>query len=76
MSKKRKTIYIDDNECGWVKNDLWIYRGQYLAFVKELPDGSDEMAYCDENENILPDSPRVISIPGQKDFGDVIWRDE
>ncbi len=67
MSKK--TIYIDDNECGWVTLDLWQYRGQYLAFVQELPDGSDEMAYCDEHGNILPDSPRVISIPGQKDTG-------
>lgn len=67
MSKK--IIYIDDNECGFAGGELWKYRGQYLAFVRELPDGSDEMAYCDENGNILPDSPRVISIPGQKDTG-------
>ena len=73
MSKNRKTIYIDDNECAWINIGLWKYRGQYLAFVKELPDGSDEMAYCDENGNIMPDSPRVISIPGPKDNNCVIY---
>ena len=68
MSKK-KTIYIDDNDVAWVKSGLWRYKNQYLAFIDELPDGSDEMAYCDENGKIDPDSPRVISLPGLTDVG-------
>lgn len=70
MSKK-KTIYIDDNEVAWVKSkpELWRYKKQYLAFIDKLPDGSYEMAYCDENGNIVPDSPRVISLPGLTDVG-------
>ena len=64
---ERKTIYINDNDIAWVKPELWQYDKQYLAFIDELPDGSDEMAYCDENGNIQPDSPRVISLPVQTD---------
>lgn len=70
MSKK-KTIYIDDNDVALAKfePELWRYKNQYLAFIDKLPDGSYEMAYCDENGNIDPNSPRVISVPGLSDAG-------
>ena len=72
--KSRETIFINDNECAWVKPELWKYKEKFLAFIKELPDGSDEMAYCDEHGNIFPDSPRIISIPGQTDAGCIIYQ--
>ena len=61
--RNTKTIYINDNECRWIKDEIWIYKDQYLTFIKELDDGSDEMAYCDVNGNIIPNTPIVICLP-------------
>ena len=66
MSMKN-IIYINDDECIWDGGDLWMYKDQYLTFVRELNDGSDEMAYCDKNGKIIPDSPTVICLPGMTD---------
>ena len=54
--------------CGVCRGDenticTWRYRSKFLAWIQELPDGWDEMRFCDENGNILPDSPFVICLP-------------
>lgn len=65
MSKK--IITINDKDVVFVKLDLWQYRGNFLAWVQELPDGSDEMRFCDENGNVFPDSPVVICLPEKRE---------
>ena len=59
----KKIVTIRDREVGWVRDEIWSWRGKFLKEVECLPDGSDEMRFCDENGNILPDSPVVICLP-------------
>ena len=63
----QNTVTIEDYEVDWVQDDIWQYRGKFLAWIQELPDGSDEMRFCDENGNILADSPVVICLPEDRE---------
>lgn len=59
----KNTITIDYNLCAYCFHEtlnMWKYKGKFLLVVKELSNGDDEMRYCDENGNILSDSPTVI----------------
>ena len=63
----RKTITIRGREVDWVRDRIWSWRGNFLMEIECLPDGTDEMRFCDENGNILPDSPVVICLPEKRE---------
>lgn len=61
------TVTIRDREVGWIRDEIWSYRGKFLVEIECLPDGSDEMRFCDENGNVFPDSPVVICLPEKRE---------
>lgn len=60
-------VTIEDYEVDWVREEIWSWRGNFLMEIECLPDGTDEMRFCDENGNILPDSPVVICLPEKRE---------
>ena len=60
-------LVVRDSDTKWITDEICQYEDKYLKFVRELPDQSFEMAYCDESGNIDPNSPRVISLPDMTD---------
>ena len=59
----QNVVTIEDYEVDWVRDEIWSWRGKFLLEIQELPDSVFEMRFCDENGNILPDSPVVICLP-------------
>lgn len=56
-------IKIEDHEIVIGPNGGQFYKGRQIIDVKELPDGSFEMYYCDKDRKPLPDSPKIICGP-------------
>lgn len=71
-----KTIFIKGIYSNWSADGMMYRLGRkYLYFIKEREDGYFEMAFCDKDGNIDPNSPTVIMSPMLKDYGDVICVD-
>ncbi|MBO5765863.1 MAG: hypothetical protein J6S24_06230 [Lentisphaeria bacterium] len=62
-------LIVRDGDTKWITNEICQYGDKYLKFVRELPDKSFEMVFCDKNGNIEPDGPVVISLPDMSDTG-------
>ena len=64
MNQEIITINIEDDEWEEIPvppEVVYKYKDKYLSFVRSIPStGAWEMRYCDEKENVLPDSPIII----------------
>ena len=66
MSNKIIINYKECIPCFHESLCLWKYKDHFLLLMKELSNGDDEMRYCDENGNILSDSPVIIAKPSDE----------
>ena len=63
MKQEEIIINIEENEWEEIPippEVIYKYKGRFLSFRRTLPSGAWEMRYCDERENILPNSPVII----------------
>ena len=58
--QKEDVIEVNYYEIKTGPGCIQLYKGKQVIDVKELPDGSFEMRYCDEKEVPLPGSPKII----------------
>lgn len=64
MNQEVITINIEEDEWEEIPvppEVVYKYKDKYLSFVRTIHStGAWEMRYCDEKENVLPDSPIII----------------